>query len=86
MGYKKYKQAAIAPAPLTIQEEELRELKKTQVHTDYSVDSKQQTLTGVAFPITEPAKQAIIDMARGSYNYLQFKISKISFLLLFFLI
>ena len=66
----------MAPAPLTIREEELQELRKTEVHTDISVDSKQQTLTGVAFPITQAAKQAIIDMARGSYDYLQLKISE----------
>ncbi|XP_063922273.1 twinfilin [Zophobas morio] len=74
-GYQKYKKASVAPAPLTIREEELQELRKTEVHTDISVDSKQQTLTGVAFPITQAAKQAIIDMARGSYDYLQLKIN-----------
>lgn len=31
---------------------------------------------GVAFPITEAAKQGINDLKRGSYNYLQFNISK----------
>lgn len=35
---------------------------------------RQQTLSGVAFPITESATQAIRDMAKNSYNYLQFKI------------
>jgi twinfilin-like protein len=74
-GYQKYKKAAVAPAPLTIREEELQEIRRTEVHTDINVDSKQQTLTGVAFPITESAKQAICDMARGSYDYLQFKIN-----------
>lgn len=62
------------PAPLTSREEELQELKKTEINTDYNVDSRHQTLGGVCFPTTELAKQAIHDMAKGSYDYLQFKI------------
>lgn len=60
-----------------MREEELEEIKKTEVNTDISIDTKQQTLSGVVFPITETAKQAILDMARGSYNYLQLKIGEI---------
>lgn len=59
-----------------MREEELNELKKTEVNTEISVDTKQQTLGGVAFPITEAAQQAIKDMANGSYDYLQFRIGK----------
>ncbi|KAL3269336.1 hypothetical protein HHI36_008408 [Cryptolaemus montrouzieri] len=73
-GYFKYKKNAVAPAPLTSREEELQEIRRSEVHTDYSVDSKQQTLSGVAFPVTESAKNAIQDMINGSYDYLQFKI------------
>ncbi|XP_057658411.1 twinfilin isoform X2 [Diorhabda carinulata] len=73
-GYIKYKKSAAAPAPLSMREEELQELKRTEVNTDISVDTKQQTLGGVVFPITEPAKQAILDMVRGLYDYLQFRI------------
>ncbi|KAF2885658.1 hypothetical protein ILUMI_20509 [Ignelater luminosus] len=73
-GYKKYKKAVSSPAPLTTREEELQELKRNELHTDYGVDSKHQTLSGVVFPITESAKQAILDMARGSYDYVQFRI------------
>ncbi|CAH0555406.1 unnamed protein product [Brassicogethes aeneus] len=73
-GYQKHKTALAAPAPLSMREEELNEIKKTEVNTDYSVNSKQQTLGGVAFPITSSAQQAIKDMARGSYDYLQLRI------------
>lgn len=73
-GYIKYKKNAIAPAPLTSREEELQEIKKSEVHTDYNVDSKQQTLGGVSFPITASAKSAVEDMLNGLYDYLQFKI------------
>ncbi|KAL1495098.1 hypothetical protein ABEB36_010569 [Hypothenemus hampei] len=73
-GYKKYKKSVAAPAPLTSREEELQELKKTEANTEISITTKQQTLGGVEFPLTETAKQAILDMIRGSYDYLQFRI------------
>lgn len=73
-GYNKHKTNAIAPAPLTSREEELQEIKKSEVHTDFSVDSKQQTLGGVSFPLTEPAKKAVKELINGQHNYLQFKI------------
>ncbi|CAH1170374.1 unnamed protein product [Phaedon cochleariae] len=73
-GYLKYKKSAAAPAPLSMREEELQEIKRTEVHTDIGVTTKHQTLSGVAFPITKTAEQAILDMARGSYDYIQFKI------------
>lgn len=64
------------PAPLTTREEELQEIKRAEVHTDYSVDSRHQTLGGVEFPITSSAREAIEDMAKGSYDYLRFRIGK----------
>ncbi|KAJ8920089.1 hypothetical protein NQ315_011744 [Exocentrus adspersus] len=73
-GYQKHKKSAAAPAPLSMREEELEEIKRTEVNTNISIDTKQQTLSGVAFPITEAAKQAVIDMGRGTYDYLQFGI------------
>lgn len=75
-GYLKYKKTMASPAPLSMREEELQELRKTEVNTEINIDTKQQTLSGVAFPITEPATRAILDMARGSYDYLQLKIGK----------
>lgn len=75
-GYQKYKRNAIAPAPLTTREEELQEIRRAEVNTDYNVDSRHQTLSGVSFPLTNAAKESILDMARGSYEYLQFRIGK----------
>lgn len=83
-GYKKYKRAAVAPAPLTTREEELQEIKRAEVNTDYSVDSRHQTLGGVGFPITSSAKDAIQNMTRGSYDYLRFRIGIITNLCLLF--
>lgn len=73
-GYKKYKSAVAAPAPLTSREEELNEIKRTEINTDVNVDSRHQTLGGVCFPVTESAKRGILDMAKGSYDYVQFRV------------
>lgn len=64
------------PAPLTMREEELLEIKRSEINTNVNIDTRQQTLSGVAFPVTEAAKQSIIDMVAGAYDYLQFRIGK----------
>lgn len=73
-GYHKHKRNDTAPVPLTTAEEELAELKKTTATTDYSVETRHQTLSGVAFPVTDEAKQAITEMAKGVHEYIQLKI------------
>lgn len=73
-GYHRHKRNDAAPAPLTTAEEELAELKKSTVHTDYSVETRQQTLSGVAFPVTDEAKQAITSLGKGLHEYVQLKI------------
>ena len=78
-GYLKYKKESVEPAPLTMREEEMQEIRRTEVNVDLSVVSRHQTLSGVAFPITEAALQAIKDMERGSYDYLQFRIGEFKF-------
>lgn len=59
---------------MTSREEELLELKKSEVKTDISTETRHRTLGGIACGLTEAATTAIKDTARGSYNYLQFKI------------
>lgn len=73
-GFIRHKQAAVAPAPLTTAEEELAELKRTEVNVGVSVDSRHQTLTGVAFPMSKEAEQAITAMAHKTFNYVQLRI------------
>lgn len=73
-GYQKHKIDFSAPAPLTSREEELAEIRKSEVKTDFGIDTKQQTLGGINCPISDPTSQALIDMRRGAYNYLQFRI------------
>lgn len=73
-GYLKHKSSVSAPAPLSMREEEMREMKRHEINTEINTESRQRTLGGVSFPITESASNAVNDMKRGSYNYLQFLI------------
>lgn len=63
-----------APAPLTMREEEMREMRRNEIHTDICTDSRQKTLGGISCALSQSAENAIRDAARGSCNYLQFKI------------
>lgn len=73
-GYYKNKKAFAAPAPLTMREEEIQELKKTEVNTEISTDTRHQTLGGVSCPLSEATVAAVRDAVKGSYGYLQFRI------------
>jgi twinfilin-like protein len=73
-GYLKNQAAMSAPSPLTQREEEMNELRRTEVRTNIAVDTKHQTMGGISCPVSEASLQAIRDMKRGAYNYLQFHI------------
>lgn len=73
-GYQRHKQAYAAPAPLTTREEELAELRKTEVNTEIHTNTRHQTLGGIACPLTDATVAAVKDLLRGNYDYLQFRI------------
>lgn len=73
-GYFKNKKAFTAPAPLTLREEELLELKRTEGSTYINSDTRHQTLNGVSCPLSDTVVEAILDVLRGSYDYLQFRV------------
>uniref|UniRef100_I3JQ43 Twinfilin-1 n=1 Tax=Oreochromis niloticus TaxID=8128 RepID=I3JQ43_ORENI len=73
-GYKKHLTSQAAPLPLTAAEEELRQIKLNEVQTDISVDTKQQTLQGVAFPIHKDAVAALERFRDKKINYVQLKL------------
>lgn len=73
-GFRQHKQAAGTPAPLTSAEEELAELRRTEVSVGVGIDSRHQTLSGVAFPLTDSAWNAIEALATQHYNYIQLRI------------
>ncbi|KAI0240375.1 Twinfilin-1 [Lamellibrachia satsuma] len=70
-GYKRHITAEDAPAPLTYAEEELEMIKKNEVRTDVSVDSKHQTIQGISFPISNEALQRLQELKDGRVNYVQ---------------
>ncbi|XP_021371770.1 twinfilin-1-like isoform X2 [Mizuhopecten yessoensis] len=69
-GYKVHMLAQSAPAPLTMAEEELQEIKRSEIKTA-GVDTKHQTLQGVAFPVTDEALQKVQEFTEGLYTYIQ---------------
>ncbi|XP_051238379.1 twinfilin-1a [Dicentrarchus labrax] len=73
-GYRKYLTSQAAPLPLTAAEEELRQIKLNSVQTDISVDTKQQTLQGVAFPIHKDAVAALERYRDKKINYVQLQV------------
>ena len=73
-AYKKHKVASSAPAPLTMREEELQEVKRREVGADIGVDTKHQTMAGVSFPLTKNAVSALTSFAQGQLQYVRLKI------------
>ncbi|XP_070828005.1 twinfilin-1-like [Chaetodon trifascialis] len=73
-GYRKHLTSQAAPQPLTAAEEELRQIKLNEVQTDISVDTKQQTLQGVAFPIHKDAVAALERYREKRINYVQLQV------------
>ncbi|XP_050430327.1 twinfilin [Adelges cooleyi] len=66
-----------APAPLTMREEEIAELRRAEVghSTSVSVDSRAQTMSGVKFPMSVAAVTALSKFVDTSeVNYVQFYI------------
>ncbi|XP_051777323.1 twinfilin-2 isoform X1 [Erpetoichthys calabaricus] len=84
-GYQRHISSCAAPAPLTAAEQELQQIKinedkvvrdsrRRMVKTEISVESKHQTLQGLAFPLQEAAQQAILLLKQGKVNYVQLKL------------
>lgn len=62
-----------SPAPLTPAEEELRQIKVNEVQTDVGVDTKHQTLQGVALPTPREAFQALEKLSNRSSTLCSWK-------------
>ncbi|XP_061689848.1 twinfilin-2 isoform X2 [Syngnathoides biaculeatus] len=78
-GYQRHVSSCSGPAPLTLAERELQRIKITEgrvkrVTTENSVDSKQQTLQGLAFPLQETARRALRQLAQKQINYVQLRL------------
>uniref|UniRef100_A0A4W4EIW3 ADF-H domain-containing protein n=1 Tax=Electrophorus electricus TaxID=8005 RepID=A0A4W4EIW3_ELEEL len=73
-GYLRHMSLSSGPAPLTPAEQELQRIKITEVKTEISVDSKHQTLQGLAFPLQPEAKHALQQLADRHINYIQLRL------------
>lgn len=73
-GYKQYMAFQHAPAPLTFAEEELEMIKKNEVNVNVNVDTKNQTMQGIAFPISNNAIEMIVRLRDGDISYVQLSI------------
>ncbi|XP_078517587.1 twinfilin-2 isoform X2 [Lissotriton helveticus] len=74
VGYKKHVSSCSAPAPLTAAERELQAIKISEVKTEINVESKHQTLQGLAFPLRPEAEKAILLLKQKKLNYVQLKL------------
>ncbi|XP_046584944.1 twinfilin-2-like [Haliotis rubra] len=70
-GYRKHRQSQQAPATLTYAEEELDLIKKNEVHAEIGIDTKHQTVQGVMFPLTQAARDKVLQYKEGMYSYIQ---------------
>ncbi|XP_073420591.1 twinfilin-2 [Dendrobates tinctorius] len=75
-GYQRHVSSCAAPAPLTAAERELREIKINEVKTEISVESKQQTLQGLSFPLRPEAVEAVQLLKQRKINYIQLKLDQ----------
>lgn len=73
-GFKTHRVNVDAPAPLTSREEELKELRKLDINTEISTESRHQTLGGINCALDEAARDAIRRMTTKEFNYAQFRI------------
>lgn len=73
-GYQKHVVSAAAPGPMSREELEREEV-RAQTNTEISVDSRHQTVSGLAFPMTNKAVDAIRNYKDGKTNYVQLSIN-----------
>ncbi|XP_035233834.1 twinfilin-2-like isoform X2 [Stegodyphus dumicola] len=70
-GYKKHIESEKSPLPFSSSEEVLNQIRKEEAA---GVDSKHQTMQGVAFPVSDDVINALCDMKDTRLNYVQMSI------------
>ncbi|KAL4630688.1 twinfilin-2 [Arapaima gigas] len=73
-GYLRHVSSCSAPAPLTAAEQELQRIKTNEAKTEISIESKHQTMQGLAFPLQSPAQQALQLLTQRRINYIQLRL------------
>jgi len=69
-GYKRHLKAEQAPGPLSREEEEMLEIKQTEIRVDVSVDTK-QAMANLQFPFEKDAMSAIETYWKKGVDYIQ---------------
>jgi len=69
-GYQKHVISAAAPGPMSREELEREEV-RAQSSSEIAVDTKHQTVSGLAFPMTSRAREAIKNYHNQKFNYVQ---------------
>ena len=72
-AYKAHLAAADGPAPLTVQEQELRTLAEAdiQARTEIGTQTRHSHLHGVSFPIQEDAMDQLLKLKKKEIMYVQ---------------
>ncbi|XP_061730534.1 twinfilin-2 isoform X2 [Nerophis ophidion] len=73
-GYWHHVSSCSGPAPLTLAERELQRIKISEVKAEISVESKHQTLQGLAFPLKDTARRALQELSQKRINYIQLRL------------
>ncbi|XP_072026824.1 twinfilin-1-like [Amphiura filiformis] len=70
-GYEAHVEHKAAPVPLSMDELEIQRIKESEIRADVNVDSKHQTMQGVAFPLSEDAMDALQSLKDGRVTFVQ---------------
>eukprot|EP00088_Acartia_fossae_P060699 TRINITY_DN7271_c0_g2_i1.p1 TRINITY_DN7271_c0_g2~~TRINITY_DN7271_c0_g2_i1.p1 ORF type:complete len:357 (+),score=90.93 TRINITY_DN7271_c0_g2_i1:32-1072(+) len=73
-GYEKHMASMDGPGVLSQQELEMKEIKETETRVDIGVDTKQQTMSSLMFPMQKEALSALESFRMRSVDYLQLAI------------
>jgi len=73
-GYRRHLASEAGPGPLSREEEEMKEIKETETRVDIGVDTKQQTMSSLAFPMERDALMALEDFLKKGHDYVQLSI------------
>ena len=74
-GYKRHIRAEQAPGPLSREEEEMLEIKQSEIRVEIGVDSK-QAMANLQFPFNKSALTAIEAYWKRGHDYVQLGIGR----------
>jgi len=73
-GYKRHLKNVASPGPLSKEEEEMKEIKISETRVEIGVDTKQQTMSSLSFPLESCAQVALEEFHKREHDYIQLSI------------